>query len=732
MPGRNFLFVPGPTNVPERILRAMDRAMEDHRSSAFPELATGLLRDLRKVFKTTTGQAFIFPATGTGGWEAALVNTRSPGDRILAPRYGQFSHLWIDLAQRHGLRVDIIDVEWGEGAPADRIGEILSQDKQHEIKGVLVVHNETATGVTSDVGAVRSAIDAAQHPALLYVDGVSSIGSIDFRMEEWKVDLAITGSQKGLMLPAGLGIVCASPKALAAREQAKCPRAFFDFGDMIRANATGYFPYTPSIPMLYGLRESLAIISEEGLENIFARHQRLADGVRAAVRAWGLKLCAKAPKWYSNTVSAIMVPEGANGADVIDVAFRRYNLALGAGLARMAGKLFRIGHLGDLNELMLLGAIAGAEMAMRDVGIPVTPGIGVAAAAEHYRSTAAPLPPRAGATPSPDAPQAPGAKPSPPPHPRLQRSELAVPGSQPALFLKALESAADYVFLDLEDAVAPADKEQARQNVVAGLLEHDWKARGKTIAVRINGIDTHYMYRDVVDVVEQAGHKLDVVLVPKVGVPGDVYLVDALLTQIETARRIPHRIGIELLIETALGMANVEAIAQSSRRLEAMHFGVADFAASVRARTVSIGGLNPDYPGDQWHGALVRMVTACRAYGLRAIDGPYGDFKDPDGFRAAARRAAALGYEGKWAIHPSQIALANEVFTPPPTEVERARRILLALDEAARAGRGAAQLDGRMIDAASARMAQNIVDMAAAIAARAAGAPPSALAVIRA
>ena len=403
MPGRNFLFVPGPTNVPERILRAMDRAMEDHRSSAFPELATGLLRDLRGVFKATTGQAFIFPATGTGGWEAALVNTRSPGDRILAPRYGQFSHLWIDLAQRHGLRVDIIDVEWGEGAPADRIGEILSQDKEHEIKGILIVHNETATGVTSDVGAVRNAIDAAQHPALLYVDGVSSIGSIDFRMDEWKVDLAITGSQKGLMLPAGLGIVCASPKALAAREQAKCPRAFFDFGDMIKANATGYFPYTPSIPMLYGLRESLAMLSEEGLDNIFARHQRLADGVRAAVRAWGLKLCAKAPKWYSNTVSAIMTPEGTNAADVIDVAFRRYNLALGAGLARLAGKLFRIGHLGDLNELMLLGAIAGAEMAMRDVGLQVTSGIGVAAAAEHYRSTAAPLAPRATAGQSPEA-----------------------------------------------------------------------------------------------------------------------------------------------------------------------------------------------------------------------------------------------------------------------------------------------------------------------------------------
>ena len=413
MPGRNFLFVPGPTNVPERILRAMHRAMEDHRSSAFPELATGLLRDLKQVFQTTTGQPFIFPATGTGGWEAALVNTLSPGDRLLAPRYGQFSHLWIELAQRHGMRVDIIDVEWGEGAPVDRIEAILSQDRQHEIKGVLIVHNETATGVTSDLGAVRRAIDAAQHPALLYVDGVSSIGSIDFRMDEWKVDLAVTGSQKGLMLPAGLGIVCASPKALAAREQAKCPRAFFDFGDMLRANATGYFPYTPSIPMLYGLRESLAIIMEEGLDAVYARHARLAEGVRAAARAWGLKLCAKAPKWYSNTVSAIMVPDGKNAADVIDVAFRRYNLALGAGLARLAGKLFRIGHLGDLNELMLLGAIAGAEMALRDVGIQVTPGSGVAAAAEHYRSTAAPLPPRPAAPPATDAVQTPAARSSP-------------------------------------------------------------------------------------------------------------------------------------------------------------------------------------------------------------------------------------------------------------------------------------------------------------------------------
>ncbi|HUK20225.1 MAG TPA: CoA ester lyase [Gemmatimonadales bacterium] len=310
-----------------------------------------------------------------------------------------------------------------------------------------------------------------------------------------------------------------------------------------------------------------------------------------------------------------------------------------------------------------------------------------------------------------------------PASPRLQRSELAVPGSQPSMFPKALEGDADYVFLDLEDAVAPADKEQSRKNVIGALLEYDWRERGKTISVRVNGIDTHYFYRDIVDVVEQAGQRLDTVLVPKVGTASDVYLTDALLTQIEAARGITHRIGIEVLIETALGMANVEAIAQSSRRLEAMHFGVADFAASMRARTVSIGGLNPDYPGDQWHAALSRMITASRAYGLRPLDGPFGDFKDPEGYRASARRAAALGCEGKWAIHPSQIPLANDIFTPPPAEVERAQRILRALEEAARAGRGAAQLDGRMIDAASARMAQNIVQIAAAIEAKRRPAP---------
>jgi alanine-glyoxylate transaminase / serine-glyoxylate transaminase / serine-pyruvate transaminase len=385
--GRNFLFVPGPTNIPDRVQRAMMVAMEDHRSSKFPELSRSVLHDLKSVFKTTTGQVFIFPSSGTGAWEAALTNTLSPGDRILAARFGQFSHLWIDMAQRLGYEVDVVEVDWGEGVPLDRYEQALRADTRHQIRGVLACHNETATGVTSDIAGVRRALDAAGHPALLFVDAVSSLASIDFRMDEWGVDLAVTGSQKGLMLPAGLGILGASQKALAAIPGAKSRRCYFDLSDMIKANATGYFPYTPALPMLYGLRESLNIISEEGLEAIFFRHHYLAEGVRAAVtEGWGLRLCARAPKWYSDTVSAIVVPEGVNAAHVIDVAFRRYNLALGAGLSKVAGKVFRIGHLGDLNELMLMGAIAGAEMAMLDVGIKVAPGSGVAAASEYWRA----------------------------------------------------------------------------------------------------------------------------------------------------------------------------------------------------------------------------------------------------------------------------------------------------------------------------------------------------------
>jgi alanine-glyoxylate transaminase/serine-glyoxylate transaminase/serine-pyruvate transaminase len=382
------LFVPGPTNVPDRILRAMHIAMEDHRSSDFPKLTLPLFENLKKIFKTREGQVMIYPSSGTGAWEAALTNTCSPGGKLLAARFGQFSSLWIELARRHGLEIIVQEEEWGTGAHPDKIEEALREDKNHEIKGVMVVHNETATGVTSDVAAVRRAMDAADHPALLYVDGVSSIASIDFRFDEWRVDLAITGSQKGLMLPAGLGIVCASQKALATMKDAKCRRAYFEFGDHMKANATGYFPYTPALPLLHGLRESLAMLEEEGLDNVFARHRHLADGTRAAVSAWGLKLCAREPKWHSDTVSAIMIPHGFNGAEVIDCAYRRYNLALGAGLSQMAGKLFRIGHLGDLNELMLLGAISGAEMAMNDIGIEVELGSGVAAAQAQFRDAA--------------------------------------------------------------------------------------------------------------------------------------------------------------------------------------------------------------------------------------------------------------------------------------------------------------------------------------------------------
>lgn len=387
MAGRNFLFVPGPTNLPDRIVRAMAVASDDHRSAKFPELSLACVNGLMPIFKTTRATPIIFPASGTGCWEAALTNCLSPGDRVLASRFGQFGHLWIDMAQRLGLDVEIIEAEWGDAAPVDRYAQALEADRQHKIKAVLVTHNETATGVTSDVPALRAAMDAAKHPALLMVDSVSALASIDFRMDEWAVDVCVSGSQKGLMMPAGLGVTCVSEKALEAGKTATSRRAYFSYEDMVKTTATGYFPYTPSVPLLYGLREAIAMLTEEGLEAVFARHHRLAEGVRAAVLdGWKLKLCARDPKAYSDTVSAVMVPEGIDGAKVIAHAFSRYNLALGAGLARVAGKLFRIGHLGDLNEVMLLGAIAGAEMAMIDCGAKVEPGSGVAAASNRWRT----------------------------------------------------------------------------------------------------------------------------------------------------------------------------------------------------------------------------------------------------------------------------------------------------------------------------------------------------------
>ena len=387
MPGTTALFIPGPTNVPHRIRQAIDRPMEDQRAPDLPAFTLPLFRDLKTIFKTRSGSIFLFPATGTGGWEATITNTLSPGDKVLASRFGQFSHLWIDLCRRHKLDVEAIDVEWGEGVPVAQYAERLAADKDHKIKAVLVTHNETATGVTSDVAAVRKALDAAGHPALLFVDGVSSIASIDFRMDEWKVDVAVTGSQKGFMMPVGLAILAVSDKALAAAKDAECPRCYFDFADMAKANRDGFFPYTPPLSMLRGLRASVDMLLEEGLENVFARHHRLAEGVRRAVAAWGLSLCAKEPKWHSDTVSAIRVPSDVNGADIVRLAYQRYGLSLGAGLSVVAGKVFRIGHLGDLNELMLMMALAGAEMTMRDVGMDIVPGSGVAAAEEYYRGT---------------------------------------------------------------------------------------------------------------------------------------------------------------------------------------------------------------------------------------------------------------------------------------------------------------------------------------------------------
>ncbi|EME32753.1 serine--glyoxylate transaminase [Galdieria sulphuraria] len=385
--GKNFLMVPGPTNVPDRVLRAMHRNSEDHRSPDFPALAKTVLENIKWVFGTTKGRSFIFPASGTGAWEAALTNTLNKGDKVISVRFGQFSHLWIDMMQRLGLEVTILDVDWGEGIPIDILSSYIAQDTRHEYQAVCVVHNETTTGVTTDIAAVRNILDRYHHPALLMVDGVSSIASIPFKMDEWKVDLAITGSQKGLMLPAGLGMVCASEKALERSKKNNLHRVFFSFEDMIVNNDVGYFPYTPSIPLLYGLKESLAMLMEEGLESVYVRHRRLAHGVRRAVEAWGLKTCCKNPKEYSDTVTAVVVPEGFDAQQVIRIAYEKYNLSLGAGLMKVRGRVFRIGHLGDLNELMVLATLAGTEMAMLEVGIPIKLGSGVAAASEYYMKT---------------------------------------------------------------------------------------------------------------------------------------------------------------------------------------------------------------------------------------------------------------------------------------------------------------------------------------------------------
>lgn len=387
MHSQNPVFIPGPTNIPDRLRHAMNVQTLDHRAPDFVNVFSPVLRDLKKVFRTDTGEVFIFASSGTGGWEVAITNTLSPGDKVLIARYGMFSHRWIDLCRRHGLDVEVIECEWGTGAPADKFGERLAADKDHKIKAVLVTHNETATGVLSDIGAVRGAMDRVGHPAMLYVDCVSSLGSMDFRMDEWRVDIAMAGTQKGFMLATGAAIIAVSPQALKATETAKLSRCYFDIRDMGNANASGGFPYTPPLNLIFGLRESLDMLFTEGLDNVYARHNRLATGVRKAVAAWGLTLCAKSPELYSNTVSAIYVPEGFDANALTNHAYDAYEVSFGIGMGEMAGKAFRIGHLGSLSDVMVLSGLATIEMAMADLDYPIVLGSGVAAAQDYYRKT---------------------------------------------------------------------------------------------------------------------------------------------------------------------------------------------------------------------------------------------------------------------------------------------------------------------------------------------------------
>jgi len=391
MIGFKTLAVPGPTNMPFEVRRAMEVPLEDHRAPDFPEFTLPLLADLKTIFRTNSGRVFVFPGSGTGGWEAAISNTLSTGDRVLTASFGQFSSLWVDMCREFGLDVVNCDVTWGEGVPLDQYQAVLEADKSHQIKAVLVCHNETATGVTSDVGAVRRILDDLGHPALLLVDGVSSVGSLDFRMDEWGVDVAVSGSQKGFMMPTGLAIVGVSEKALDACAGSNLPSSYFNFHDMLKMNKQGYFPYTPAATLLRGLRASIDMLTDEGLSNVVARHHRLANGVRAAVDAWGLRNCAVAPKWHSDTVTAILVPDGHNANDVIQAAYHNYGVSLGGGLGKVAGKVFRIGHLGWLNETMVLQALGGTEMALRDAGIPFKAGSGVGAAVEYYTESRRPM-----------------------------------------------------------------------------------------------------------------------------------------------------------------------------------------------------------------------------------------------------------------------------------------------------------------------------------------------------
>lgn len=370
---------------------------ENHRDLGFPYFATQLLHDMKYLFKTEAGRVMMFPGTGTGGWESCLTNTLSPGDKVVCFRYGVFSNLWIDMAQRLGLNVIVLDEEWGNGADEERLRQVLADDVNKEIKAVMVVQNETATGITSELHKCRQAIDAAQHPALFFVDGVSGVGATDMKFDDWGIDVAVTGSQKALSLPTGLGIVCVSPKALAARLSATLPRVYFSWDDMMKANDVGSFPFTPASQLMRGMRVAIDMLMEEGLDNAFARHARLAEGTRRAVKAWehaGLSVLCTNPRWYSNSLTVVKVPEHINSTDIVNTAYNKYNLSIGLGLAKVAGKVFRIGHLGDMNEVSMLGAISGTEMAMRDVGIDVEMGSGVGAASAYWQETSTVIPSR--------------------------------------------------------------------------------------------------------------------------------------------------------------------------------------------------------------------------------------------------------------------------------------------------------------------------------------------------
>lgn len=382
---QNPVFIPGPTNIPEVIRKACDMPTMDHRSPAFAPILKAALAGCRGVMKAERGEIFIFPSTGTGGWETAISNTLSAGDTVLAARNGMFSDRWIKMCRRFGLEVIQIDVTWGEGIPLPRFAELLHEDKAGRIKAVLATHNETATGVVSDIAGLRRVVDEASHDALLLVDGVSSIGSMPFEFDDWRVDVAVTGSQKGFMLPPGLAITAFSEKALAASGDAKLPRNFFNIDDMRATNVANGYPYTPLVGLLNGLALSSRMLLDEGLDNVFARHARIANGVRAAVAAWGLAPCAAAPELYSNSVTAIRVPHGFDPARIVTHAAESYGMAFGAGLGDVAGQVFRIGHLGMLTDAMALSGLAVAEMCMADLGLDIRLGAGVAAAQALYR-----------------------------------------------------------------------------------------------------------------------------------------------------------------------------------------------------------------------------------------------------------------------------------------------------------------------------------------------------------